>query len=189
MINQERDPIERIRKLLLSHEIATEKDLKVSLNFSVIRWCFKFSFKEEKKKDRLREKNRFCVIWSSGYWEGNEKKSRWSHCSSQGNTCNYYLANLTTIWLTSLIHSNPAFFIAISFVFPGKSNARCVRTFHKRVRERIWNWGNVFHLPSTEITRRKPISLECNLNTQTVFSCLYRCLEQTEKKSGVFFHK
>lgn len=34
MTNQERDPIERIRKLLLSHEIATEKDLKVSLTVS-----------------------------------------------------------------------------------------------------------------------------------------------------------
>ena len=34
MTHQERDPIDRIRKLLLSHEIATEKDLKVSLPFN-----------------------------------------------------------------------------------------------------------------------------------------------------------
>lgn len=49
MINQERDPIERIRKLLLSHDLATEKDLKVSFNFSMMRLCFKFSSKEGKK--------------------------------------------------------------------------------------------------------------------------------------------
>ena len=100
---QERDPLERIRKLILSHDIATEKELKV-LN---IEFLYNFLRKRnlclwfigyEKLGSFVHLDNSFsnfdlriwCLLWSSGvysfiyfhtgYWKRNQKRGRWCYC-------------------------------------------------------------------------------------------------------------
>lgn len=97
----------------------------------------------------------------SGYWEGNEKRSWWSHCSSQSMKLDWLLISIVPFcWFLigmllsfMIIYCSLTFLLFYFVMFPGKPNARSLWTLHKCVCERLWSRGNISCSDTHSLTR------------------------------------